>query len=99
MRSLALQPNFAKSSSKSFVCGGLSGALSLMEKGWHLGGLGGFVGGGQQGKHTEKVLSSGEGPVWNVKWERGGLIAWANDLVSPPLISLPSFLAIDTPAH
>lgn len=83
VRTLALQPNFAKSSSKSFVCGGLSGSLSLMEKGWHLGGLGGLVGGGGQGKHTEKVLSEGEGPIWNVKWERGGLVAWANDLVSP----------------
>lgn len=81
MRALALQPGFAKSSSKAFVCGGLSGSLSLMEKGWHLGGLGGLVGGGGHGKHSEKVLAEGEGPIWNVKWERGGLIAWANDLV------------------
>ena len=81
VRAVALQPGFAKSSSRSFVCGGLSGSLSLMEKGWHLGGLGGLVGGGGHGKHAEKVLAEGEGPIWNIKWERSGLVAWANDLV------------------
>ncbi|KAJ7583660.1 vacuolar assembling protein VPS41 [Mycena floridula] len=65
MRTIALEPNFAKRSTRAFVCGGLAGALTLREKGW----LG----------HKETVLHLGEGPVWQVRW-RGRLIAWANDL-------------------
>ena len=67
MRSLALEPNFSKRGTRSFVCGGLAGNLILHEKGW----LG----------HKETVLHNGEGPIWQVRW-RGALIAWANDLVS-----------------
>ncbi|KAJ7638224.1 vacuolar assembling protein VPS41 [Roridomyces roridus] len=65
MRSIALEPNFAKRTSRAFVCGGLAGNLLLYEKGW----LG----------HKETVLHLGEGPIWQVRW-RGRLIAWANDL-------------------
>ncbi|KAF8967466.1 vacuolar assembling protein VPS41 [Flammula alnicola] len=68
MRTVAMEPNFAKKSSRAFVCGGLSGALVLREKGWLGLGLG----------HKETTLHSGEGPIWQVRW-RGGLIAWAND--------------------
>lgn len=91
LRTLALEPNFSKRNTKSFVCGGMAGNLSMMEKGWRsgLGGLGGFgnvmgMGGGE--KHKETILHEGEGPIWKVEWSRGGLIAWANDLVhhSPP---------------
>ena len=67
MRSIALEPNFSKRGTRSFVCGGLAGNLVLHEKGW----LG----------HRETVLHNGEGPIWQVRW-RGTLIAWANDLVS-----------------
>ncbi|KAL7410874.1 hypothetical protein BDY24DRAFT_417479 [Mrakia frigida] len=84
LRSLALEPNFAKRSSKAFVAGGMAGTLSLMEKGW-LGGFGGLgtamgIGGGGSGQHKETVLHEGEGPIWGAVWEKGGLIAWANDL-------------------
>ncbi|KAI0068486.1 vacuolar assembling protein VPS41 [Artomyces pyxidatus] len=65
IRSVALEPNFAKKGSRAFVCGGMAGTLVLHEKGW----LG----------HKETVLHSGEGPIWQIRW-RGGLIAWANDL-------------------
>ncbi|KAF8165888.1 vacuolar assembling protein VPS41 [Crassisporium funariophilum] len=65
MRTVAMEPNFAKRSTRAFVCGGLSGALVMREKGW----LG----------HKETTLHSGEGPIWQVRW-RGRLIAWANDL-------------------
>lgn len=65
IRTVALEPNFAKKSTRSFVCGGMAGTLVLREKGW----LG----------HKETVLHSGEGPVWHVRW-RERLIAWANDL-------------------
>ncbi|VDC00011.1 unnamed protein product, partial [Peniophora sp. CBMAI 1063] len=65
MRTLSLDPSFAKSSARAFVCGGMSGALILHEKGW----LG----------HKETVLHQGEGPIWQARW-RGHLIAWANDL-------------------
>ncbi|KAI0034356.1 vacuolar assembling protein VPS41 [Vararia minispora EC-137] len=65
MRSLALEPGFAKKSTRGFVCGGMAGTLVMHEKGW----LG----------HKETTLHSGEGPVWQIRW-RGPLIAWANDL-------------------
>lgn len=66
IRTVALEPHFAKKSTRSFVCGGMAGTLVLREKGW----LG----------HKETVLHSGEGPVWLVRW-REHLIAWANDSV------------------
>ncbi|KAH9994131.1 vacuolar assembling protein VPS41 [Russula compacta] len=65
LRSLALEPNFAKRGSRAVACGGMSGTLVIQEKGW----LG----------HKETVLHRGEGPIWHIRW-RGGLIAWANDL-------------------
>lgn len=73
MRTIALEPHFAsKRSTRAFVAGGLAGNLILYEKGW----LG----------HRETVISSGEGPIWQVRWVdgkttgSGGFIAWANDL-------------------
>ncbi|KAH7884097.1 hypothetical protein F5I97DRAFT_1814387 [Phlebopus sp. FC_14] len=65
IRTVALEPQFAKKTTRAFVCGGLAGTLVLREKGW----LG----------HKETILHSGEGPIWHVKW-RGHLISWANDL-------------------
>lgn len=67
LRTLALEPNFAKRGSRAVVCGGMAGTLVLHEKGW----LG----------HKETLLHQGEGPIWNIRW-RGTLIAWANDIVS-----------------
>jgi hypothetical protein len=64
MNAIALEPGFAKKSTRAFVCGGMTGNLVLQEKGW----LG----------YREQVLHSGEGPIWAVEW-RGDLIAWAND--------------------
>ncbi|EJD01725.1 vacuolar assembling protein VPS41 [Fomitiporia mediterranea MF3/22] len=64
MRTIALEPNFSKRSSRTFVCGGMAGNLILHEKGW----LG----------HKETVIHAGEGPIWMARW-RGTLIAWAND--------------------
>lgn len=66
MRTIALAPNFAKNSSRPFVCGGMAGNLVLYEKGW----LG----------HKDTVLHASEGPIWSVRW-RETLIAWANDMV------------------
>ncbi|KAF9266084.1 vacuolar assembling protein VPS41 [Marasmius fiardii PR-910] len=65
MRTITLEPNFGKRSTRGFVCGGLAGTLVLREKGW----LG----------HTETTLHLGEGPIWQARWQ-GRLIAWANDL-------------------
>lgn len=65
MNAVALEPGFAKKSTRAFVCGGMLGNLILQEKGW-------------LGFH-EKILHSGEGPIWAISW-RGNLIAWANDL-------------------
>ncbi|TFY77062.1 hypothetical protein EWM64_g6951 [Hericium alpestre] len=65
VRTVSLEPQFAKKSSRAFVCGGMAGSLVMHEKGW----LG----------HKETILHSGEGPVWQVRW-RGRLIAWANDM-------------------
>ncbi|KAI8982914.1 vacuolar protein sorting-associated protein 41 [Trametes punicea] len=65
VRTVALEPNFAKSSTRSVVSGGMAGNLVLHEKGW----LG----------YKETILHTGEGPIWQVRW-RENLIAWANDL-------------------
>ncbi|OCH94458.1 vacuolar protein sorting-associated protein 41 [Obba rivulosa] len=65
LRTVALEPNFTKSSTRGIVCGGMAGNLIHYEKGW----LG----------YKETVLHTGEGPIWQVRW-RGRLIAWANDL-------------------
>ncbi|KAF7354801.1 Vacuolar assembling protein [Mycena sanguinolenta] len=65
MRSIALEPNFAKRTTRAFICGGMAGNLIMYEKGW----LG----------HKDTVLHQGEGPIWQIRW-RGRLIAWANDL-------------------
>lgn len=74
MQTIALDPQFAKNSSRTFVCGGLAGNLVIYEKGW----LG----------HKDRILHGGEGPVWKSKW-RGNLIAWANDIVRTFLFSHP----------
>ncbi|KZT70226.1 vacuolar protein sorting-associated protein 41 [Daedalea quercina L-15889] len=65
LRTVALDPAFAKSSTRSLVCGGMAGSLVLHEKGWL--------------SYKETVLHMGEGPVWEARW-RGRFIAWANDL-------------------
>ena len=67
MRTVAMEPNFGRRSTRAFVCGGLSGALVLREKGW----LG----------YKETTIHQGEGPIWQVRW-RAHLVAWANDNVS-----------------
>ncbi|KAI9569265.1 hypothetical protein HD554DRAFT_2092425 [Boletus coccyginus] len=64
IRTVALEPHFAKRTSRAFVCGGMAGTLVLREKGW----LG----------HKETILHSAEGPIWHVRW-REHFIAWAND--------------------
>jgi len=67
MRTVAMEPNFARRSTRAVVYGGLAGMLVLREKGW----LG----------HKETTLHAGEGPIWQVRW-RSRLIAWANDQAS-----------------
>ncbi|CAG8744009.1 9412_t:CDS:1, partial [Acaulospora colombiana] len=65
----------------SYVCGGLAGELVLTSKSTlSLGGLESMFGFSPigTGGHAQKVLHSGEGPVWTVRW-RGDTIAWAND--------------------
>lgn len=64
MRCVSLEPNFGRKSTRSFVCGGMAGAVSQREKSWF--------------GHKETILHSGEGPIWTTQW-RGNLIAWAND--------------------
>ncbi|GAA5884825.1 hypothetical protein JCM6882_007110 [Rhodosporidiobolus microsporus] len=64
LRCVALDPYFAKRTTRQFVSGGMAGSLILSEKGW----LG----------HKEVTIYSGEGPVWAAEW-RGTFIAWASD--------------------
>ncbi|KAJ8432343.1 hypothetical protein Cgig2_021113 [Carnegiea gigantea] len=64
MKAIALDPDYAKKSSRRFVAGGLAGQLIFYTKKW----LG----------YQEQVLHSGEGPIHAVTW-RTSLIAWAND--------------------
>ncbi|XP_055830070.1 vacuolar protein sorting-associated protein 41 homolog [Solanum dulcamara] len=64
MKAIALDPDYARTSSRRFVTGGLPGQLYLNVKKW----LG----------YRDQVLHSGEGPIHAVKW-RTSLVAWAND--------------------
>ncbi|KAF3455143.1 hypothetical protein FNV43_RR05591 [Rhamnella rubrinervis] len=64
MKAIALDPDYAKKSSRRFVAGGLAGHLYFNSKKWL-----GF---------RDQVLHSGEGPIHAVKW-RTSLVAWAND--------------------
>ncbi|KAH0667020.1 hypothetical protein KY285_028226 [Solanum tuberosum] len=64
MKAIALDPDYARTSSRRFVTGGLAGQLYLNVKKW----LG----------YRDQVLHSGEGPIHAVKW-RTSLVAWAND--------------------
>lgn len=64
MKAIALDPDYARKTSRRFVAGGLAGHLFFNTKRW----LG----------YKDQVLHSGEGPIHAVKW-RTSLIAWAND--------------------
>ncbi|KAJ6837104.1 vacuolar protein sorting-associated protein 41-like protein isoform X2 [Iris pallida] len=64
MKTIAMDPDYSRKSSKRFVAGGLAGQLFLNTKSW----LG----------YSKQVLHDGEGPIHAVKW-RASLIAWAND--------------------
>ncbi|GAA6000682.1 hypothetical protein JCM10207_004607 [Rhodosporidiobolus poonsookiae] len=64
LRCVALDPLFAKRSTRQFVSGGMAGSLILSEKGW----LG----------HKDVTLYIGGGPVWAAEW-KGTYIAWASD--------------------
>ncbi|KAA3455516.1 vacuolar protein sorting-associated protein 41-like protein isoform X2 [Gossypium australe] len=64
MKAIALDPDYARKTSRRFVTGGLAGHLYFNTKKW----LG----------YKDQVLHSGEGPIHAVKW-RTSLIAWAND--------------------
>ncbi|KAG8371237.1 hypothetical protein BUALT_Bualt13G0066800 [Buddleja alternifolia] len=64
MKTIALDPDYVRKSSRRFVTGGLAGHLYYNVKKW----LG----------YRDQVLHSGEGPIHAVKW-RNTLIAWAND--------------------
>lgn len=64
MKTIAMDPDYSRKSSRRFVAGGLAGQLFLNTKSW----LG----------YSKQVLHDGEGPIHAVKW-RTNLIAWAND--------------------
>lgn len=64
MKAIALDPDYARKSSRRFVAGGLAGQLIFYTKKWF--------------GYQDQVLHSGEGPIHAVAW-RTSLIAWAND--------------------
>ncbi|WFD34437.1 Vacuolar protein sorting-associated protein 41 [Malassezia cuniculi] len=64
VRTIALEPNFGRRSSRAFVCGGMAGNLVYRDKRWF--------------GHKETIIHSGEGPVIAAAW-RARWIAWAND--------------------
>eukprot|EP01088_Endostelium_zonatum_P016114 TRINITY_DN4223_c0_g1_i1.p1 TRINITY_DN4223_c0_g1~~TRINITY_DN4223_c0_g1_i1.p1 ORF type:complete len:1005 (-),score=309.56 TRINITY_DN4223_c0_g1_i1:127-3141(-) len=63
--SVAIDPNYSKSSQRQFFCGEKSGNLIRSEKGWL--------------KNHTTLMHSGEGAVHAISW-RGSLVAWANDV-------------------
>ncbi|XP_022752633.1 vacuolar protein sorting-associated protein 41 homolog isoform X2 [Durio zibethinus] len=64
MKAIAIDPDYARKTSRRFVAGGLAGHLYFNTKKWF--------------GYRDQVLHSGEGPIHAVKW-RTSLIAWAND--------------------
>ncbi|KAG2670897.1 hypothetical protein I3760_14G108100 [Carya illinoinensis] len=64
MKTIALDPDYVRKTSRRFVAGGLAGHLYYNTKKWF--------------GYRDQVLHSGEGPIHAVKW-RTSLIAWAND--------------------
>ncbi|KAI7847520.1 hypothetical protein BDC45DRAFT_525781 [Circinella umbellata] len=64
VKALALDPEFARKSTRQFVSGGMAEQLIMNEKGW----LG----------HKDVILHANEGPIYSIQW-RGNFIAWAND--------------------
>ncbi|XP_019709852.1 vacuolar protein sorting-associated protein 41 homolog isoform X4 [Elaeis guineensis] len=64
MKTITLDPDYSRKSSRRFVAGGLAGQLFLNTKNW----LG----------YNKQVLHDGEGSIHAAKW-RTSLIAWAND--------------------
>eukprot|EP01130_Rhizamoeba_saxonica_P017976 TRINITY_DN8871_c0_g1_i1.p1 TRINITY_DN8871_c0_g1~~TRINITY_DN8871_c0_g1_i1.p1 ORF type:complete len:860 (+),score=172.89 TRINITY_DN8871_c0_g1_i1:30-2609(+) len=67
MTAIAIDPNYSKKSSKQrVVCGGKSGQLILVSKGFWFG-------------SSQDIIHSGEGHIHAISW-RGSLLAWANDI-------------------
>ncbi|KAG0184699.1 Vacuolar protein sorting-associated protein 41, partial [Apophysomyces sp. BC1034] len=64
VKAVALDPGYARKSTRQFVSGGMAEQLIMSEKGW----LG----------QKDIVLHANEGPVYSIQW-RGNFIAWAND--------------------
>ncbi|GAB2274698.1 Vacuolar protein sorting-associated protein 41 [Dionaea muscipula] len=64
MKAIALDPEYARKTSRRFVAGGLAGQLIFYTKKWF--------------GYQDQVLHTGEGPIHAATW-RTSLIAWAND--------------------
>ncbi|KAJ3188513.1 Vacuolar protein sorting-associated protein 41 [Irineochytrium annulatum] len=73
MKSIALEPDYSRKTTRQFACGGTAEELLLCGKGWFA--------------SRDVVLHSGEGPVYSVKW-RKDYIAWANEADNLAPISL-----------
>ncbi|KAI9591225.1 hypothetical protein BDF19DRAFT_455828 [Syncephalis fuscata] len=65
LKCVAIEPNYARSTARRIVSGGLAEQLVLYEKGWF------------SGKNT--TLHSNAGPIGAITW-RTHLIAWADDM-------------------
>lgn len=64
VKSVALDPDYARKKTRQFVSGGMAEQLIMSEKGW----LG----------NKDIVLHANEGPIYAIQW-RNNFIAWAND--------------------
>jgi hypothetical protein len=65
VKCVQLDPNYAKSTSRHVVSGGMAGKLVMNEKGWF--------------GNKDVVLHVGEGPIMAARW-KGTIIAWADDV-------------------
>ncbi|KAI8972362.1 hypothetical protein BDB01DRAFT_884491 [Pilobolus umbonatus] len=64
MKSVALDPDYARKNNRQFVSGGMAEQFILSEKGWL--------------RPRDMILHANEGPIYTIQW-RGHFIAWAND--------------------
>ncbi|OBZ81420.1 Vacuolar protein sorting-associated protein 41 [Choanephora cucurbitarum] len=64
LKSIALDPEYARKTTRQFVIGGMAEQLIMSEKGWF--------------GNKDTVLHANEGPIYAIEW-RNHFIAWAND--------------------
>ncbi|KAJ3190235.1 Vacuolar protein sorting-associated protein 41 [Gaertneriomyces sp. JEL0708] len=86
VKAVALEPDYSRKNTRQFISGGMAEYLLQSGKGWF--------------GNKDIVISSGEGPIYNVKW-RATFVAWANEagIKIYDIASQQKFAYIDRPPN